>query len=95
MNTDFESFETIHPEKFRQIRRDVMVDVYGVIVNRFVSLNFGEGNIKLGKVLTEPDLDLVFMVKIPDGVNNTKNVKVQAVDFEDDLFLGVEELKDI
>lgn len=95
MNTGFENFETKHPEEFREIQRNVMIDVYGVLIGKLVSLDFGNGNVKLGKVLTEPDLDLIFLVRIPDGVNNTKNVRVQAIDFEDDISLGVEELKDI
>lgn len=89
MNTGFEDWIKNNPEKFKEIQRDIMIDVYKIEVGKNIPLNFG-GDKKLGKVLTEPDLELTFKVRIPDGIHNTRDVTIRAVDFEDDIFLGVE-----
>lgn len=89
MNTGFEDWIKNNPEKFKEIQRDIMIDVYRIEVGKNIPLNFG-GDKKLGKVLTEPDLELTFSVRIPNGINKTQVVDVKAVDFEDDILLGVE-----
>lgn len=89
MNAGFEDWIKNNPEKFKEIQRDIMIDVYKIEVGKNIPLNFG-GDKKLGKILTEPDLELIFSVRIPNGINKTQVVDVKAVDFEDDIFLGVE-----
>ena len=90
----FNQYIIRNPRKFKEIQRAICIDVYGLIKGSLAGFII-ENRIVVGRVLTEPDENLVFNIKIPDGKGKAKEVKVKATDFEDDMFLGVEILETI
>ncbi len=82
----FREYMEKHSDELKNISRQILVDVYGIAVNKLVPLRIDERQM-LSRIIKEPDVNWIFEARIPDGVGKTKDVWLKAINTEDDLFL--------
>ena len=90
----FESYMKANPEKVNAIVKQLVIDTYRMTSAVQVAVNYGEGP-KVGIILKMPDNELNMTLFLPHGKGKGQVIKAKAVDFEDDLVLGIEITEDL
>ena len=87
----FENWALTHPEKFKELQRQIIVGLFDIVERGEVQLVVN-GSLQEVKILTAPDLDLVFGIRRDNGSGALEDIWVKVVDPEKEI-LEVEMIK--